>query len=128
MLPNHSVLANECKDVSKLGVIEKYLQIVPIHELMDDMALKVSRTLPKEKRRMFVELMTKKIDMKLIETAMINSMCKHYTFKEIEALNNFYSQPEGRSVMKKMGDYMADLMPVIQSEIMRAAKEMENKQ
>jgi len=36
---------------------------------------------------------------------------------------DLYESPHGQSAMKKMGLYMADLMPVIQSEVSRAVHE-----
>jgi hypothetical protein len=37
------------------------------------------------------------------------------------ALAAFYGSPLGKSAMQKLGAYMADIMPVVQVEIMKAA-------
>ncbi|MBT6339834.1 MAG: DUF2059 domain-containing protein [Desulfobacula sp.] len=123
-----TVFADQFSDKAKISAIERYLQIMPVQELLDDMAIKVSRTLPENNREAFIDLMTKKFDIELLESAMIKSMYKHYTLSEIEALTNFYSKPEGKSIMKKMGDYMADVMPIIQSEMIRITREGKQKQ
>jgi hypothetical protein len=47
-------------------------------------------------------------------------MIKRFTLAEIDALSKFYGSPEGKSIIKKFGSYMADMMPVIQSETMKA--------
>ena len=38
------------------------------------------------------------------------------------ALAAFYGSPEGRSITKKFGAYMADVMPAIQEELSALAK------
>jgi len=40
----------------------------------------------------------------------------------LNALADFYESPEGNSAMKKMGEYMADVMPTLQEEMVRAVK------
>jgi hypothetical protein len=110
----------ESESQAKMRAIDRYFTIVPTRTLLDDLALKISRTLPEENRSEFIDLMTNKFDIKVMEDSMRAAMLKHFTLLEIEAMVDFYSQPEGRSVMKKMGDYMADVMPDIQSEVERA--------
>jgi hypothetical protein len=39
-------------------------------------------------------------------------------------LADFYGSPVGKSAMQKFGAYMADIMPVVQAEIMKAATKM----
>jgi hypothetical protein len=47
-------------------------------------------------------------------------MVKHFTTEELKALADFYGSPVGKSAMQKFGAYMADLMPIIQAEMMKA--------
>jgi hypothetical protein len=42
------------------------------------------------------------------------------------ALADFYGSPVGKSAMQKFGAYMADIMPVVQAEIVKAAAKMEH--
>jgi hypothetical protein len=39
-------------------------------------------------------------------------------------LADFYGSPVGKSAMQKFGAYMADLMPVLQAEIIKAQAKM----
>ena len=66
--------------------------------------------------------MTKELDVTKLSNAMRNSMVARFTVGEIDALADFYGSPEGKSVMKKLGLYMADVMPVIEAETMRAVE------
>jgi hypothetical protein len=51
---------------------------------------------------------------------MTDAMVKHFTTEELKALADFYGSPVGKSAMQKFGAYMADLMPTMQAEIMKA--------
>ncbi len=59
-----------------------------------------------------------------LRTAMIDAMTATFTVEEIEALTQFYSTPEGRSVMEKMSTYMAEVQPVIMKEVRRSMKQV----
>ena len=58
--------------------------------------------------------------MDALSKAMKDSLVKHFTAEELKALADFYGSPVGKSAMSKMGDYTADLMPVIQAQVMKA--------
>lgn len=85
-----------------------------------DVATNMAKTMPENKRDAFIRLMTKNLDIEALTKAIKQSLIKHFTTDELNALATFYSSKEGKSAMKKMGIYMADLMPVIQSEIQKA--------
>ena len=55
-----------------------------------------------------------------LEAAMRSAMVKNFSASELRALAAFYGSPEGRRVMDKMPAYMADVMPAVQQEMMRA--------
>ncbi|MCK5728474.1 MAG: DUF2059 domain-containing protein [Methylococcales bacterium] len=122
-LSSCATLTPEEKMAAKTKAIERYLEVVPTKVMMDDMALKLAKTIPEKEQAEFIDFMTKKFNMKLLEAAMKKSMQKRFTLPEIEYLIATSSSPEGKSVMKKMGDYMADIMPVIEAEVIRMLKE-----
>jgi hypothetical protein len=47
-------------------------------------------------------------------------MVKNFTTEELKALADFYGSPIGKAAMKKIGPYMADVMPIVQAEVMKA--------
>jgi hypothetical protein len=67
--------------------------------------------------------MTTQVDIAALSKAMTDSMVKNFTIEE-KALADFYGSPVGKSAMQKFGAYMADIMPVVQAEIMKAAAKM----
>jgi hypothetical protein len=98
----------------------RYLQATPPKTLFEDVGRKIAMTLPPEDRETFIKLFTSQLDIDAITRAMTDSIVKHFTADEIKALADFYASPVGKSAMSKLGDYMADLMPVIQAEVMKA--------
>jgi hypothetical protein len=99
---------------------ERYLQVVTPEDLMRDTAEKVATNLPETKRKRFLDTMTKRLDFETINEVMIRSMVNRFTVREIDALANFNGSPEGKSVMKKFGLFMADVAPTIQAETTKA--------
>ena len=103
---------------------ERYLQVSPPKALFDDMAEKVAANLPPDQREQFKQLMTQQLDIAALTKAMMDAMVKNFTTDELKALADFYGSPVSKSAMQKFGTYMADVMPVVQSEIMKASAKL----
>jgi len=103
---------------------ERYLQVSPPKALFEDMADKIAANLPPDQREQFKRMMTADLDIAALSKAMTDAMVKHFTTDELKALADFYGSPVGKSAMQKFGTYMADIMPVMQAEIMKAAAKM----
>lgn len=99
---------------------ERYLQAVPPKALFEDIADKMSANLPPDQRTQFKQLLTQQLDIAALTKAMTDAMVKHFTTDELKALADFYGSPVGKSAMQKFGAYMADVMPTIQAELMKA--------
>src|SRR5262245_100935 len=100
--------------------IDRYFAAQPPEQMLKDMVSKMSARMPDEQRTLFVDLMTKHLDIAKLNTAMRESMAKHFTAGELRALADFYGSDLGKSAMAKFGTYMSDVMPTIQTEIMSA--------
>ena len=72
---------------------------------------------PLQKQRMLDSV----VDEKSLEDAAVQNMDKTYSVEELQALKDFYSTPEGKSVGQKNGEYLASFMPQIQMMVIRAA-------
>ncbi len=93
--------------------------------MMKDMAGKISTQLPPAQQQAYIDALTDPGFLERLKGAARESMAKHLTVEELNALADFYSQPVAKSAMAKMGDYMADLMPFIQKEMMDIAQKMQ---
>src|ERR1700756_3797014 len=107
---------------------ERYLQVNPPKALFEDMADKMATNLPADQRQQFKQMMTKDLDIAALSKAMTDAMVKHFTTEELTALADFYGSPVGKSAMQKFGAYMAELMPVIQAEMMKAQAKLNQSQ
>ena len=105
---------------------ERYLQVSPPKALFEDMADKMAETVPADQREQFKKVMTTQVDIAALSKAMVDAMVKNFTTDELKALADFYGSPVGKSAMQKFGAYMADIMPVVQAEIIKAAGKMEH--
>ena len=103
---------------------ERYLQASPPKAMFEDVADKMAANIPADQRAQFKQAMTTDVDIAALTKAMTDAMVKNFTTEELKALADFYGSPVGKSAMQKFGAYMADVMPVIQAEIMKAAAKM----
>ena len=108
---------------SRKEAAERYAQASDLPKMMGDMTENMARTLPPEKREGFKKLLMKHVRIEALSDAMVASMVRNFTTRELNALADFYGSPEGRSAMSKFGAYMADVMPAIQAEMRRAVAE-----
>jgi hypothetical protein len=109
---------------NRLAAAKRYLQAVPPAEMVAETVDRVAAQLPEERREEFKKALTKVVSSERIEALTLQAVTKHFTVKEINALAAFYGSPEGRSITKKFGDYMADVMPAIQEELAGAMEEI----
>lgn len=107
---------------NRLEAAKHYLTVAPMSEMLDDAIREMSKQFPDDHRARFIAMMKEGIRVDVLEEAAIQSMAKHLTVAEIDALARFYGSPEGKSVQKKFGVYMAELMPVMQRELVNAAQ------
>ena len=107
---------------------DRYLQVNPPKMLFEDMADRMAVNLPPDQRGPFKQMMTADLDIAALGKAMTDAMVKHFTTDELKALADFYGSPIGKSAMQKFGAYMADLMPVLQAEMIKAHAKMNQSQ
>ena len=98
----------------------RYMLASPLSEMMADMSQQLAMNLPPDRRKAFKDLMTRHLDLIAVEKAMKAALIKHFTADELSALADFYGSESGKSAMKHFGVYMADVMPVIQAEVIKA--------
>jgi hypothetical protein len=103
---------------------ERYLAAMPFDDIVAEMIRELSRGVPEQDRDRFVRLMQSTVRPYFLKHLTIENLVKHFTVDEIDAMTRFNASPEGRSILKKFGPYMADLMPAIQAELLRVAAEI----
>ena len=99
---------------------DRYLKATPLSDMFNDMAEQGARNLPPAQQSEFKALLTKHLDLESLTQSVNEIIIKHFTADELKALADFYGSPVGKSAMKKFGAYMADAMPIIQAEIIKA--------
>ena len=99
---------------------QRYLEATPPKEMFADMAEQVAKTLPPEEREEYKRLLMEHLDIDALSKAMVDAMVKHFTADELKALADFYGSPVGKSAMKKFGAFMAEMMPTMQGELVKA--------
>ena len=114
------VLALEDSKANREQEAARYLKATPPKEMFENMTEQMAKNMPVDQREDFKSLLVKHLDIEALTKVMKESMVKSFTADELKALADFYGSPVGRSAMKKFGTYMADVMPSIQAEIIKA--------
>jgi hypothetical protein len=109
---------------NRLAAAQRYLDVVPMRDMLRDTVKESAKTLPEKSQQAYVDVMTNTIRVDTLESAVLASMIKHFTAGELDALAAFYGSKEGKAAVSKLGAYMADVMPVIQEEIVRAQQQL----
>ena len=112
---------------SRAAAARRYLEAVPISQLIDSTLKEVAKRLPEDKRAEFLSDFRDIFHADAIKEICLEAMAKHFTTDELNALADFYSSRTGASIISKFGPYMADIMPPLQAELRRATEEVLSK-
>lgn len=101
----------------------RYMEAVSISKLLDETLVELAKQLP-EDRREYIIIETKKlVNVPLLKKSMLEGLVKVYTAEEMNALADFYGSDVGKRVMAKYSMFVVEVMPIIQQEIIRSAKQ-----
>jgi len=122
-----TVNASDISDSSeaRLAAAKRYSALVPMTEMIDKSINELTQRIPPDKRDEFSQHMKKLIRAEFLEKLAIESMVKVFTTEELNALADFYGSKVGRAIMGKFEVFMAEIMPAMQQEIMRALQELQ---
>lgn len=115
-----AIWAIEDTPANREAQADRYLAAMPVSEMMQSLAEQMAPPGDADQRRQFVEAMTARLDIEKVARVMREALVRVYTADELCALADFYSSPAGRSATRKMGDYLAVVMPRLQEEIRKA--------
>ena len=110
---------------TRKAAAERYLKATDMGALIESGLEAGIQTLSPDQRREFMEIARRHIRIDALEALALAAMVKNFTTRELDALASFYGSPEGRSAMAKMGNYMADVMPIVQAEMERVGREIQ---
>lgn len=109
---------------NRTAAAKRYLKAVPPDEMLAHTIDLVAAQLPPERQEEFKAALRKVLKSERLEELTLNAVVKHFTVQEINALSAFYSSREGRSITRKFGAYMSDVMPALQDELEQAMEEI----
>ena len=105
---------------NRLTVAKHFLDIMLPKEMLQGIATRLVKSVPEKNRKVFLEVMSSKEIEQVAYRINLNSLAKHFTVGELNAMVAFYGSPEGQSAYKKFGPFMAEVMPQLQQEVKKA--------
>jgi hypothetical protein len=112
---------------SRGAAAERYEATMPIAKMMEESIEQISLSLPANQRILFVAQMRQVVDGRQLQAIALDKMAEVFTAEELDALAAFYGSPVGQTIVTKFPVYMAEVMPVIQRELARAVREVEDR-
>jgi len=106
---------------NRIEAAQRYMKVSDIPKMLNDMAQQLAMNVPENKRQEFIQFMSG-IDSQKLEQLMVVAVVQHFTVDEINALENFYGSPTGKSIMKKFPVYMASIGPSMEKLVIERAK------
>jgi hypothetical protein len=108
---------------ARRAAAQRYVSSIPSESVFDEMVATLSQQVPSNRREEFVTLMHKLVPVDAMQAMTIETMSRHFTVDEIDAMTRFQASPEGKAIMGKLGAYMGELMPQVQREVLRALEQ-----
>lgn len=115
-----SAFALEDSLANRAEQADRYLSVNSPQAIFKDIADRTREFIPEAEQQPFIDMLTKHLNMEILSEAMKRAMMEHFTADELSALADFYSHPSAKSAMNKMGGYMADVIPIVQDEMIKA--------
>lgn len=97
---------------------EAYFKVEKPAELAGKMTQAVAAQMPEPQRTDFMNFMHDHDPVASMMPQLQDVVVKTFSVSEIEALTRFYGSPEGRAIKAKLPTYMANIMPIIQANVM----------
>lgn len=96
------------------------LKVQSMDSIFADIIESMARSVPQNEQARLRDYMQKNLDVASIRASAVQSLAKTFTVAELAAMVEFYGSDEGQSIQKKLGPYMADLSPALQSTMQSA--------
>jgi hypothetical protein len=107
---------------------KRYVEAVPSQKMVDEMLEQFKSNPQINLTEADIAAIGASVKAANLDAVMVDAMAKHFTAGEINALADFYTSANGKSIMKKMPAYMNEIMPTIQKAVMDAViAEMQKK-
>ena len=110
---------------ARLKAAKRYLEVIPMSEMIENSINEMARQIPPEKRDEFIRFMKKGMRVEFLEKLALDSIVKIFTAEELNTLADFYGSEVGKSIMRKFGEYMGEVMPALQQELRRVVQELQ---
>src|SRR5262245_5364100 len=110
-------------ETARRAAAQRYVSTIPSESVFDEMVTALAQQVPSNRRDEFIALMRRLVPIDALQAVTIETLSRHFTVAEIEAMTRFQSSPEGKAIMGKLGGYMDELMPQVKREVLRALEQ-----
>jgi hypothetical protein len=105
---------------NRTALAQDLLKVQSMDSIIGDIIESMARSVPQGEQARLRDYMQKNLDIASIRASAVRSLSKTFTVNELAAMVEFYGSDEGQSIQKKLGPYMTDLSPALQSTMQNA--------
>lgn len=102
---------------NRKAAAQRYLKAVPPQEMLRHVLEDMTKRVPENARKRFLEAQTDKDLLKKTHDISEKALIKHFTPDELNAMTAFFGSAAGKSARAKFTPYMTEVMPKINKEV-----------
>ncbi|MGH6905862.1 MAG: DUF2059 domain-containing protein [Geminicoccaceae bacterium] len=112
---------------NRRAAAERYEATMPIAKMLDESIQQMALSLPNHQRDTLFAQIRQAVDDEQLRAIALDKMAAVFTVEELDALTAFYGSTVGQSIVTKFPVYMAEMLPVIELEVARAARSLKDR-
>jgi hypothetical protein len=109
---------------ARRAAAEEFLIAIPVAGEVDDLIRQMSEEVIQHQREAFVAQMRQRVDMTYMKQVMLDGLVTGLSVTELRAAAVFYGTPEGKAIREKLPKVIDGIMPLIQKELVRTARQL----
>lgn len=102
---------------NRKAAAKHYLEAVPPEDLLKNITGNMIQKMPEPTKKQFLDALADKELLKHVSSISENTLVKHFTPNEMNAMAAFFGSPEGKSARAKFTPYMTEMLPQISEEV-----------
>jgi hypothetical protein len=109
---------------ARRAAAEEFLTAIPVAGEVDDLIRQMSEEVIQHQREAFVAQMRQRVDMTYMKQVMLDGLVTGLSARELRAAAVFYGTPEGKAIREKLPKVIDGIMPLLQKELVRTARQL----
>jgi hypothetical protein len=113
---------------ARMQAAKEYLQVQDVSGMVDQMLEQLAKNPQSHISDADLAALRASMDMPALKGIALDGLVNTFTAEEMKTMTQFYGSPTGQSIVKKMPNYVAQVLPSIQQMVIKGLIEYKKKQ